>query len=126
MAVKRRKSYCAQFKFQVALGRAEGIKTISELAAEHSVHPNQISQWKRQLLEDVPSVPRTTVPEKEHKIYPYLLRDLEIRHPNHVWAADISYIRMHQGFMYLVAIMDWFSRYVIAWKLSNTLDASRP
>jgi len=74
-------------------------------------------------LQAVYPKPRTTVPDKEHKTYPYLLRDLEISRPNHVWAADITYIRMHQGFMYLVAVMDWFSRYVIAWELSNTLDA---
>jgi putative transposase len=73
-------------------------------------------------LQAVYPKPRTSVPDKENKIYPYLLRDLEICHPNHVWAADITYIRMHQGFMYLVAVMDWFSRYVIAWELSNTLD----
>jgi putative transposase len=57
-----------------------------------------------------------------HKIYPYLLRDMIIMHPNHVWATDITYIRMHPGWLYLVAIMDWYSRYVISWELSNTLD----
>jgi putative transposase len=74
-------------------------------------------------LQAVYPKPRTTVPGKEHKIYPYLLRDLEISRPNHVWAADITYIRMHQGFMYLVAIMDWATRKVLSWRLSNTLDA---
>jgi putative transposase len=59
---------------------------------------------------------------QEHRIYPYLLRDVEIVRPGQVWSADITYIRMHQGFMYLVAIIDWFSRYVITWQLSNTLD----
>lgn len=58
----------------------------------------------------------------EHKIYPYLLRGLQISHPNQVWSTDITYIPIQQGFMYLVAIIDWFSRYVIAWELSNTLD----
>jgi putative transposase len=58
----------------------------------------------------------------QHRIYPYLLRDVEIVRPGQVWSADITYIRMHQGFMYLVAIIDWFSRYVITWQLSNTLD----
>jgi len=59
----------------------------------------------------------------EHKIYPYLLRGLEIIRPNQVWAADITYVPLVKGFCYLVAIMDWYSRYVISWRLSNTLEA---
>ena len=65
---------------------------------------------------------KTSVAATGHKIYPYLLRGLPIVRPNQVWSADITYIPMHLGFMYLVAIIDWFSRYVIAWQLSNTLD----
>ena len=67
--------------------------------------------------------PRTSKPAPEHEIYPYLLRDLKIKRPNQVWAADITYIPMSRGFLYLVAIIDWYSRYVISWRLSNTLDA---
>lgn len=59
---------------------------------------------------------------QEHKVYPYLLRGLAITHPNQVWSADVTYVPMLHGFMYLVAILDWFSRYVLAWQLSNTLD----
>lgn len=59
---------------------------------------------------------------KAHKIYPYLLADMDIVRPNQVWSADITYIRLRQGFMYLVAIIDWFSRYVLSWQLSNSLD----
>lgn len=66
--------------------------------------------------------PRTTVPDASHRIYPYLLRGVAITYPNQVWSADITYIPMAQGFMYLVAILDWFSRYVVTWQLSNTLD----
>jgi len=66
--------------------------------------------------------PRTTKPAPGHKIYPYLLRDLKITRPNQVWAADITYIPMARGFLYLVTIIDWYSRYVISWRLSNTLD----
>ena len=66
--------------------------------------------------------PKTTQAAKQAQIYPYLLRDLAITHPNQVWSADITYVRMAHGFMYLVAIIDWFSRYVLAWQLSNTLD----
>jgi putative transposase len=65
---------------------------------------------------------KTSVPGKEHRIYPYLLRGLEITRPGQVWSADITYVPMQRGFTYLVAILDWFSRYVLAWQLSNTLD----
>ena len=68
--------------------------------------------------------PRTSVSSAEHKKYPYLLRGLDITHVNQVWSADITYIPMPRGFMYLVAVMDWHSRYVLAWQLSNTLDSS--
>ena len=68
--------------------------------------------------------PRTSKPAPGHKIYPYLLSGMEITGPNQVWAADITYIPMARGFLYLVAIMDWYSRYVLSWRLSNTLDAS--
>jgi len=65
---------------------------------------------------------RTTIGSAEHIVYPYLLRNVVVVRPNHVWSADITYIPMLRGFMYLVAIMDWYSRYVLAWELSNTLD----
>lgn len=68
--------------------------------------------------------PRTTVATKDHQVFPYLLRGLAITHVNQVWSTDITYLPMHRGFMYLVAVMDWFSRYVIAWQLSNTLDGA--
>ncbi len=67
--------------------------------------------------------PRTSNPAPGHKAYPYLLGGLDVTRPNQVWAADITYIPMDRGFLYLVAIMDWYSRYVVAWRLSNTLDA---
>jgi len=66
--------------------------------------------------------PRTSKPAPGQNAYPYLLRDLKITRPNQVWAADITYIPMSRGFLYLVAIIDWYSRYVISWRLSNTLD----
>jgi putative transposase len=67
--------------------------------------------------------PRISKPAPGHKIYPYLLGGLKITRPNQVWAADITYIPMARGFLYLVAIIDWYSRYVLSWRLSNTLDA---
>lgn len=67
--------------------------------------------------------PNTSKPHPEHKIYPYLLKGIDIQEPNHVWCADITYIPMRRGFLYLVAVMDWYSRKVLSWRLSNTLDA---
>ena len=67
--------------------------------------------------------PNLSKPHPEHKIYPYLLKGLKIIRPNQVWAADITYIQLVRGFCYLVAIIDWFSRYVLSWRLSNTLEA---
>ena len=68
--------------------------------------------------------PRTSVGNKQHKKYPYMLRGLAITRPNQVWCADITYVPMPTGFMYLVAIMDWFSRFVLVWQLPNTLDGA--
>ena len=75
-------------------------------------------------LQAIYRAPRTSDPHPEHRVYPYLLRGLAIERPNQVWCADITYIPVNRGFLYLVAIMDWASRYVLAWQLSNTLDAS--
>ncbi len=66
--------------------------------------------------------PRTTVPNPEHRIWPYLLRDMVIDRPNQVWCIDITYIPMRRGFLYLVAVMDWSTRKVLSWRLSNTMD----
>ena len=74
-------------------------------------------------LEPIYQRPRTTVPHPEHQIYPYLLRELVIQRPNQVWCADITYIPMQRGFLYLVAVMDWMTRKVLSWRVSNTMDA---
>lgn len=66
--------------------------------------------------------PHTSQTNPSHKVYPYLLRDMAIVRPNQVWSTDITYIPMSRGYMYLVAIIDWYSRYVLSWKLSNTMD----
>ena len=65
---------------------------------------------------------KTSVPAPGHKVYPYLLRGIEISHPNQVWCSDITYIRMRGGFVYLTAVMDWHSRYVLSWEISVTMD----
>ena len=67
--------------------------------------------------------PNTSKPAKGHKVYPYLLKGLNITRPNQVWGSDITYIPMRRGFLYLVAIIDWYTRKVLAWRLSNTLEA---
>lgn len=74
-------------------------------------------------IEAVYPKPRTSRPHPEHKIYPYLLRNLTIDQPNQVWATDITYIPMERGFMYLVAVMDWYSRKILSWRLSNTMES---
>ncbi len=74
-------------------------------------------------LEAMAPGPATSRPRKEDKKYPYLLRNLEVVRPNQVWATDITYIPLAHGYVYLMAIIDWFSRKVLSWRLSNTLDA---
>jgi len=74
-------------------------------------------------LEPIYPKPRTSRPHPDHKVYPYLLRDLTINRPNQVWTSDITYIPMRRGFMYLVAVMDWYSRKILSFRVSNTLDS---
>lgn len=75
-------------------------------------------------LQAIYQKPRTSIPARAHRVYPYLLRDLAIERPNQVWCTDITYIPMRRGFLYLVAVMDWHTRAVLSWRLSNTLDSS--
>ena len=74
-------------------------------------------------LEAIYQAPRTTQPHPEHRVYPYRLKGVAIERPNHAWCADITYIPVQKGFLYLVAVMDWATRRVLSWRLSNTLDA---
>lgn len=79
---------------------------------------------RRMGIQAIYSGPKTSKPHPQHKIYPYLLRGLEINRANQVWASDVSYIPMETGFVYLAVIMDWYSRKVLSWRVSNSLDAS--
>lgn len=89
----------------------------------HEVNRKRVRRLMRIMgLEAIYQRPRTSDPHPEHKIYPYLLRDMTIDRPDQVWCSDLTYIPMRKGFLYLVAIMDWASRRVLAWKLSNTMD----
>lgn len=75
-------------------------------------------------IEGIAPKRRTTKPHPGHKVYPYLLRNLDISRPDQVWCSDITYIPIRHGFLYLVAVMDWFSRYVLSWRLSNTMEGT--
>jgi putative transposase len=75
-------------------------------------------------LEAIYPKPKLSAGGRGHRIYPYLLRDVRIERPDQVWSTDITYVPLADGFMYLAAVLDWFSRYVVAWRLSNTLDGS--
>ena len=87
--------------------------------------PKRVRRLMRKMgLEPIYPKPNTSKANKQHKIYPYLLRDVIVDRPNQVWSTDITYIRLRHGFAYLVAIMDWYSRSVLSWRLSNTMDAS--
>jgi putative transposase len=89
----------------------------------HAVNPKRVRRLMRLMgLQAIYPKPRTSIPAPGHKHYPYLLRGLKITHPVQVWSADITYVPLRHGFLYLVAVIDWFSRYVLAWQLSNTLD----
>lgn len=89
----------------------------------HVVNRKRIQRLMRLMsLEAVYPKPRLSRPQPGHRIYPYLLRGLVIDHPDQVWSTDITYLPLNQGFLYLVAILDWYSRHVLSWRLSNTLD----
>ena len=91
----------------------------------YRVNHKRISRLMRLMgLEAIYQKPNLSQPNKENRIYPYLLTGLNINRPNQVWATDITYIPMERGFVYLIAIMDWYSRYVLSWRISTSLDTS--
>jgi putative transposase len=91
----------------------------------HDINRKHVQRLMRLMsIESVAPKPTTSEPHPEHVVYPYLLRKLRVSRSDHVWATDITYIPMRAGFVYLVAIMDWYSRRVLSWRLSNTLDST--
>lgn len=91
----------------------------------HQVNRKRVQRLMRLMgLEAIYPKPKTSEAILEHRKYPYLLREVDVVRPNQVWSTDITYLPMPKGFMYLVAVMDWYSRYVLSWRLSNTLDTS--
>ena len=90
----------------------------------HEVNRKRVQRLMRMMgLAGMAPGPHTSRPHSEHKVYPYLLRGVVVTRPNQVWSTDITYIRLERGFVYLVAIIDWYSRKVLNWRLSNTMDA---
>ena len=91
----------------------------------HAVNRKRVQRLMRRMgLEALYPKPKLSAPGQGHKIFPYLLRDVKIERPDQVWSTDITYVPLTGGFMYLAAVLDWYSRYVIAWRLSNTLDGA--
>jgi putative transposase len=95
------------------------------IADELAVNRKRVQRLMRVMgLEAIYPKPRTTRRCAEHKIYPYLLRNVEVQRPDHVWSSDITYIPLRGGYIYLTAVMDWYSRYVLSWRLSNSLEGT--
>lgn len=89
------------------------------------VNPKRVRRLMRVMgLQAIYPKPKTTHRNRRHKVYPYLLSDLAITHSDQVWSTDITYVPMRRGFMYLVAVMDWYSRHVLSWEVSNSLETS--
>jgi putative transposase len=131
--------------FQAAAETADNLRFMQLIDQEYTAHPflgsRRLTRWlieqgeavnrkrvQRLMrvmgLEALYPKPKLSVHGRGHRIYPYLLRQVSIERPDQVWSTDITYVPLRAGFMYLAAILDWFSRYVIAWRLSNTLDGS--
>lgn len=105
-----------------ALG-SRRLVTVLERDYGYHINRKKLQRLRREMgIEAIYCKPRTSIPDKKHYKYPYLLRNLEIKSPDQVWCADITYIPMERGNAYLCAVMDWYSRMVLGWKLSNTMD----
>jgi putative transposase len=135
----------SSYYYEPAAETAENLRLMRRIDEEYTAHPflgsRRMTQWlnrdgeavnrkrvQRLLrlmgLEAIHPKPRLSAAGRGHRIYPYLLRDVRIERVDQVWSTDITYIPLLHGFMYLAAIIDWYSRFVLAWRLSNTLDGS--
>ncbi|WP_395167927.1 IS3 family transposase [Piscirickettsia salmonis] len=123
-----RQQYSSSKKFQIALEAIKGKETIAALSTKHGIAPTLISKWKKDLLERGCELfekgYKTSLKGENHKTYDYLLDGLHIARPNHAWQVDITYIRTRKGFAYLTALIDVYSRYIVGWALSNTMEVS--
>lgn len=117
--MRRMDEYHINYPFMGVMGMTRYLRVNDK----QIVNPKRVRRLMRLMgLEAIYPKKRTSNSDKSHRVYPYLLRDISITKPNHVWCSDITYIPMAKGFMYLVAVMDWASRYVIAWDISNSMD----
>jgi putative transposase len=131
--------------YEPAAETAENLRLMRLIDQEYTAHPflgsRRLTQWlsahgeevnrkrvqrlmRLMGLEAIYPKPKLSAAGRGHRIYPYLLRNVSIQRPDHVWSTDITYVPLATGFMYLAAVIDWYSRYVLAWRLSNTLDGS--
>jgi len=131
--------------YEPAAETAENLRLMRLIDQEYTAHPflgsRRLTAWlieqgegvnrkrvqrlmRLMGLEAIYPKPKLSAAGRGHRIYPYLLRDVRIQRPDQVWSTDITYVPLAAGFMYLAAVIDWFSRYVLAWRLSNTLDGS--
>ena len=131
--------------YEPAAETAENLRLMRLIDEEYTAHPflgsRRLTKWlieqgeavnrkrvqrlmRLMGLEAIYPKPKLRAAGRGHRIYPYLLRNVRIERPDQVWSTDITYVPLAGGFMYLAAIIDWFSRYVVAWRLSNTLDGS--
>jgi putative transposase len=131
--------------YQPATESAENLRLMRLIDGEYTAHPflgsRRLTEWlvrrgeavnrkrvqrlmRLMGLEAIYPKPKLSTAGRGHRIYPYLLRNASIQRPDQVWSTDITYVPLARGFMYLAAVIDWFSRYVVAWRLSNTLDGS--
>jgi putative transposase len=131
--------------YEAAQETAENLRLMRRIDREYTAHPflgsRRLTKWlqeqgevvnrkrvqrlmRRMGLEAIYPKPKLSAAGRGHRIYPYLLRNVRIERPDQVWSTDITYVPLASGFMYLAAILDWFSRHVLAWRLSNTLDGS--
>ena len=140
---RKRTNYSAEFKVKIVLEVLKGEKTLNQIATENNILPKNIINWKKQFLANAeiamePSKAvkeykeqikelgikpiSTTIADEAHPKYPYKLKDVEINKPNKVWSTDITYIKINGGTVYLAAIIDWYSKAVLSWKISNVMD----
>ena len=102
-----------------------GSRKLTVLLSEHfaPINRKRVQRYMREMgIAGIAPGPNLSKRLTDHRVYPYLLRDITAQHPNHIWGCDITYIRLRHGWLYLVAIIDWFSRYVISWMLDETLE----
>lgn len=141
----RRKKYTPEFKAKVVMELIEGDDSLSAVASRRGISPSMLSDWRRQLVDNASAVfsrrhvralmehmgirstapqPKTSAPAKHRPRFPYLLRGgKRIMFPNQVWSTDITYVPLGRGHVYLSAVIDWHSRYIVGWRLHDTLEA---